>query len=89
MEGRGDYCPAYDIGWYVIGVVLSDGCTGFWFLERFFNIRQCCVVHDAGGSDWLLTNCLWENTPGWAVAPVALCVAVMILFRPVYRWFKK
>lgn len=42
---------------------LSDGCTGFQWLERFFSIRPCCVVHDLGGTDGQLLDCLLNNTP--------------------------
>ena len=68
---------------------MSDGCTGFQFLEYFFDIRHCCVVHDAGGSDGLLLDCLLNNTPAYLAVPVALCVVLMMIGRPVYRWLKK
>jgi len=68
---------------------MSDGCTGFWLFELFFPIRDCCVVHDAGGSDGTLLDCLLSATPPWAWPVVALCVAIMIFFRPVYHWLKK
>ena len=68
----------------------TDGCTGFQFLEPLFPaIRQCCAVHDAGGSDGLLLDCLQSAVPPWAWAPAALCVALMILFRPVYVALKR
>lgn len=72
----------------------SDGCTGFQWLEGFFpTIRDCCVVHDAGGSDGTLLDCLQAGLPPWAWAAAALCVGLMIGLRPVYvvwqRWRKK
>lgn len=67
----------------------SDGCSGFQLLELIFPIRDCCVVHDSGGSDGLLLDCLMANTPGWTHVLVAICVAIMILFRPVYRFIKQ
>jgi hypothetical protein len=67
---------------------ISDGCTGFSFLEPFFTIRGCCVVHDTGGTDGQLLDCLMANTPGWSWPLVALCVAAMIFFRPLYHWAK-
>lgn len=67
----------------------SDGCTGFQFLEGLFDgVRDCCVVHDAGGSDGMLLDCLQGVLPGWAWAPAALCVAVMVFFRPLYHRIK-
>ena len=68
--------------------MISDGCTGFWFLEVLFGIRPCCVFHDIGGSDGTLLDCLLQNTPTELAPLVALCVAVMILFRPVYHRLK-
>lgn len=67
---------------------MSDGCTGFWVFEWFFHISACCSVHDAGGTDGTLLDCLMQNTPHWAWPVVALCVAVMVLFRPVYNLIK-
>lgn len=67
---------------------LSDGCTGFGLFELFFPIKDCCVAHDWGGSDGQLLDCLFASLPGWAWAPAAFCVALMILLRPIYRLFK-
>ena len=67
---------------------VGDGCSGFQWLEWAYPIRGCCDVHDLGGSDGVLLDCLMANTPEWTWPVVALCVAVMILFRPIYRLFK-
>lgn len=67
----------------------SDGCTGFWWAELFFEVRDCCVAHDLGGTDGVLLDCLMAATPEWAWPVVALCVAVMVLFRPAYHWLKR
>jgi len=67
----------------------SDGCTGFWWAEWLFPVRQCCVEHDLGGSDGVLLDCLMANTPEWTWPVVGLCVTAMILFRPVYHWLKR
>lgn len=67
----------------------SDGCTGFQYLERFFDIRACCEVHDAGGSNGTLLDCLEMILPGWAYPFAAFCVALMVLFRPVYHKLKR
>lgn len=67
---------------------MSDGCTGFWWLEWIFKIHDCCVIHDFGGTDGTLVDCLMANTPGWTWPLVILCVAVMAFFRPVYHWIK-
>lgn len=68
----------------------SDGCTGFWPLEGLFpKITACCSVHDFGGSDGTLLDCLQSALPPWAWAIAAFCVAVMILFRPIYNLIKR
>ena len=70
--------------------MVSDGCTGFWLFEAIFPaIRDCCAVHDAGGSNGVLLDCLQSVLPSWAYVIAAFCVALMILFRPVYRKVKK
>lgn len=67
----------------------SDGCTGFQWAEWIFPaIRSCCVVHDAGGSDGLLLDCLMANVPDWAWPFAAGGVALMVLFRPIRRWWQ-
>lgn len=65
-----------------------DGCTGFQWLEPFFAIRTCCDVHDFGGSDGTLLDCLLNATPHWAWPVVGLCVTIMLLLRPIYRLVK-
>lgn len=68
----------------------SDGCTGFWPLEGLFpKISACCAVHDLGGSDGTLLDCLQTALPPWAWAIAAFCVAVMILVRPIYNLIKR
>jgi len=68
----------------------SDGCTGFWPLEWLFpKISACCSVHDFGGTDGTLLDCLQSALPPWAWAIAAFCVALMILFRPVYNLIKR
>ncbi|GLQ09253.1 hypothetical protein GCM10007913_11850 [Devosia yakushimensis] len=66
----------------------GDGCTGFQWLEAHFPIRACCDVHDAGGSDGTLLDCLAAATPDWALPIVVLCVFLMVVFRPLYQWLK-
>ncbi len=69
--------------------MVSDGCSGFWFLEWFFPaITACCTVHDFGGSDGTLLDCLQGGLPQWAWAPAAFCVALMVLFRPIWHRIK-
>lgn len=68
--------------------MISDGCTGFQWLEQFFPIHACCAVHDMGGTDGTLLDCLLQATPGWAWPIVGLCVTLMLLFRPIYRLVK-
>ena len=41
----------------------SDGCSGFWWAESVWPIRECCVAHDGGASDggysivWQMPEC--------------------------------
>lgn len=67
---------------------LSDGCTGFQFLEPVFPIRDCCVVHDQGGSDGALVDCIAAVIPGPALPLLFVCMAIMVALRPVYHWIK-
>lgn len=67
---------------------VSDGCTGFGLFEHFFQIRSCCEIHDSGGTDGQLLDCLLSATPEWAWPIVGLCVALMLAARPIYRLFK-
>ena len=69
--------------------MISDGCTGFWLFEAFFHIHDCCVVHDGGGSDLDLIGCLMQNLPPWAWPVMLVCVALMMIVRPVYQWLKR
>lgn len=71
-----------------VDAMSGDGCTGFQWFEQFFPVRACCDVHDLGGSDGTLLDCLLQATPGWAWPAVGLCVTLMLLFRPIYRRFK-
>lgn len=69
---------------------MTDGCSGFWWLESIFTgIRACCDAHDLGSSDGTLLDCLLAALPPWAWAPAAGCVALMILLRPLYQRLKR
>jgi hypothetical protein len=69
---------------------MTDGCTGFWLFQWIFpSISQCCSIHDTGGTDGTLLDCLQSALPPWAWAIAAFCVALMVLFRPVYNWVKR
>lgn len=68
----------------------SDGCTGFQWAEWLFpKITTCCSIHDAGGTDGALLDCLQMNLPGWAWPAAALGVTVMVLLRPLYVLWQK
>lgn len=65
---------------------MSDGCTGFWLFQWLFpSITQCCAIHDAGGSNGALLDCLQIALPVWAYPVAGVCVALMILVRPLYE----
>jgi hypothetical protein len=66
--------------------LVTDGCTGFQVAEWLFPaIRACCEVHDFGGTDGALLDCLMGVLPQWTWPVAALCVALMVLVRPIYR----
>jgi hypothetical protein len=75
-------------------VIDTDGCTAMPDGIGAPVCRECCALHDAGGSDGALLDCvtLAARDAGYeAAAPlIALAVAVMVLLRPVYnlgqRW---
>ena len=68
----------------------SDGCTGFQWAEWLFQkITACCTIHDAGGTDGALLDCLQMNLPGLAWPAAALGVTVMVLLRPLYVLWQK
>lgn len=65
----------------------SDGCSGFWWAESVWPIRECCVAHDGGASDGWLFDCLANaGVPLWAVAAAIL---LMVLFRPLWRLWRQ
>jgi hypothetical protein len=69
---------------------MTDGCTGFQWAEWLFpKITACCTIHDTGGTDGTLLDCLQTSVPEWAWPFAAASVAVMVLFRPVYNWLKR
>jgi hypothetical protein len=67
----------------------SDGCSwvpDFWF-------RPCCEVHDAGGSDLELAQCIVE-TADPVLLPLAVVLAILYfiglkLFGWIYQLYKK
>ena len=68
----------------------DGGCTGFGWAEALFpRISACCAVHDVGGTDGTLLDCLQQALPTWAWAPAAVAVALMVLYRPVYNWLQR
>jgi hypothetical protein len=66
--------------------LVSDGCSGFQWAEWFFPaIHACCRAHDFGSSNGQLLDCLQSVLPPWAYVIAAFFVALMVLFRPLYR----
>lgn len=72
-------------------IVITDGCTGFPDQIGQRDLTQCCAVHDLGGSDALLQQCLTEIDPttGWWVTLVVVGVFLMKMCRPIYNQFQK
>jgi len=50
---------------------------------------NAAFAHDFGGSNGQLLDCLQSVLPHWAYVIAAFCVALMILFRPLYHWLKR
>lgn len=68
----------------------SDGaCTAFPGGLFGLDWTHCCIVHDLGGTDGQLLDCLQSVVPTWAWPLVAFVVAIMVLFRPVYNWLQR
>lgn len=64
----------------------SDGhCTGFPDGIGPWDWHECCLVHDAGGSDGALVDCITQVVPPWGEAIVLIAVATMVIWRPVYN----
>ena len=69
---------------------MTDGCTGFWLFQLIWpSITECCTVHDMGGSDGVLFDCLVAALPWYLWIFVPLCIGVMGLCRPVYNMIKR
>lgn len=68
----------------------DEHCTGFQWAEAIFPaIRSCCAVHDVGGTDGALLDCLQDGLPAWAWALAAFGVAFMVFLRPIYNWMQR
>lgn len=73
-----------------VPVLSADGqCTGFPDSLGPWDWHQCCVQHDAGGTDGQLLDCVASSVPGWAEVIVVLCIALMVLLRPIYTWLQR
>lgn len=70
----------------------DGGCTGLQWLVDLTPWREpitaCCLLHDAGGTDGGLLDCLQSVVPTWLWPLAAFAVAVMVLGRPAYRWLQ-
>lgn len=68
----------------------SDGhCTGFPDGLGPWDWHECCLVHDTGGRDGALLDCISDHVPTWAEAIVGLALVLMILGRPAYNWLQR
>ncbi len=73
-------------------IIVTDGCTGFPDGIGRVDWSECCLVHDAGGSDGALLDCVTDaarDQAAWMAPLFALAVFLMILFRPVYNMFQR
>lgn len=68
----------------------DGGCTAFaWAQAIWPQIGACCALHDLGGSDGSLLDCLQGALPHWAWPLVGFSVALMILVRPAYNFMQR
>lgn len=67
----------------------DGGCTGF--PDGMFGLdwSACCALHDAGGGDGALLDCLQQTVPTWAWPLAGIAVAAMITARPIYNWLQR
>lgn len=68
----------------------DGGCTGFPSGIGKWDWSSCCTLHDAGGLDGQLVDCIAANAPGLPIAVILAAVTLMALGRPFYnlgqRW---
>lgn len=59
-------------------------CTAWMQSFLGFNLKQCCVVHDLGGSDELLAQCIANLSP--LMIPMAGLMYLGVKFgKPLYK----
>lgn len=72
-------------------MIETDGCTGFPDQIGHRDLGHCCTVHDLGGTDRELQDCLINLDPSsyWWILVVVGGVLVMQLLRPAYNLLQK
>ncbi len=82
--------PAQTLGIANIPPLGADGrCTGFPNGLGRWQWGQCCVAHDAGGTDVELVACLIAAVPTWAGPLCFGGVMLMGFCRPVYNQLQR
>lgn len=74
-----------------MSTIKTDGCTGFPDHIGTKDLTYCCAIHDDGGSDGALVDCLTALDPSaywWALA-VIIGVAAMRVLRPCYNLLQR
>lgn len=72
-------------------IIQTDGCTGFPDSVGGHDLSQCCSIHDDGGTDGQLMDCVDAAVGGewvWIVL-AGIAIALMRVFRPVYNQLQK
>lgn len=72
-------------------IIATDGCTGFPDHVAGLDLTQCCSIHDDGGRDGALIDCLIDLNPTsgvWGFV-VIVCVLLMYIGRPVYNLLQR
>ncbi len=85
----GDPVAAQPLGLLDVGLGSDGRCTGFPNGLGRWNWAQCCIDHDAGGTDVALVACLTAAVPEWAWPLCFLGVAIMGFSRPIYNQLQR
>ena len=74
-----------------MNTIETDGCTGFPDQIGEKDLTYCCGVHDLGGSDGQLLDCLTALDPtSWIwIMLVTFGVLIMRMFKPIYNFLQR
>jgi len=72
-------------------MINTDGCTGFPDHVGGKDLTYCCGIHDNGGTDGQLIDCLTALDPTnfWWILVVLLACVLMHIGRPFYNLLQR